>query len=134
MESEHPQPLILFDGECKFCNHWVQFILKHDTKNQFYFAKLQSPFGKKILQQYSFEEHYLESTVLIEKQKIYIASTSGLLILKKLGGFWQVFGIFMLLPKSIRDGFYNFIGKNKWFGKTKTCIVPPPHKLAKFIT
>ena len=33
--------LILFDGECMFCNKTIQFILKNDKKEHFLFAALQ---------------------------------------------------------------------------------------------
>ena len=35
-------PIVLFDGDCHFCNSSVQFIIKHDHKGIYYFAPLQS--------------------------------------------------------------------------------------------
>ena len=40
---------VLYDGECGFCNFWVHWILKKDTKNNFLFASLQSDFGQQFL-------------------------------------------------------------------------------------
>ena len=41
--------IILFDGECSFCNFWVKFVVKRDKKDLFRFASLQSDVGKKLL-------------------------------------------------------------------------------------
>ncbi|MBK8371996.1 MAG: DUF393 domain-containing protein [Saprospiraceae bacterium] len=34
-EISEKHPVILFDGDCKFCNFWVQFVLKRDKKINF---------------------------------------------------------------------------------------------------
>ena len=41
--------IVFYDGECGFCNHWVQWILEKDTKDKFLFSSLQSEFGQKFL-------------------------------------------------------------------------------------
>lgn len=41
--------IILFDGDCNFCNQSVQFIINRDPKGYFQFASLQSELGKKLL-------------------------------------------------------------------------------------
>ena len=44
------QPILLFDGECGFCNKSIQFILKHESKPKLKFAALQSPCWATIIE------------------------------------------------------------------------------------
>ncbi len=41
--------IILFDGVCNLCESSVQFVIKHDAKDQFRFVSLQSELGQQIL-------------------------------------------------------------------------------------
>ena len=66
-------PIVLFDGDCHFCNSSVQFIIKHDHKGIYYFAPLQSKRAQVLLEkhQISFD---INSLVLIENDKAFIKS------------------------------------------------------------
>ncbi len=44
--------ILLFDGVCNLCNSSLNFIIRHDKKNQFKFAALQSDIGKKLVDEY----------------------------------------------------------------------------------
>ncbi len=67
--------LILFDGECNFCDKSVQFIIKRDPKATFKFASLQSDIGKELLNKYNAPEG-MDSFVLIDDYKYYVKSSS----------------------------------------------------------
>ena len=45
---KNDKKIILFDGVCNFCNSSVLRVIKHDKKNVFLFASLQSDIGKQI--------------------------------------------------------------------------------------
>jgi predicted DCC family thiol-disulfide oxidoreductase YuxK len=47
--SATAHPVIVFDGECGFCDATVEFILDHDPDGVFRFASRQSPEGKDLL-------------------------------------------------------------------------------------
>jgi predicted DCC family thiol-disulfide oxidoreductase YuxK len=46
--------VILFDGVCKLCNHWSQFILRFDKQQRFKLCAVQSPAGQALLAHYRF--------------------------------------------------------------------------------
>lgn len=48
-------PIVFYDGECNFCNHWVQWIVKHDAERIFRFASLQSNFAKDMFSHFGRE-------------------------------------------------------------------------------
>jgi predicted DCC family thiol-disulfide oxidoreductase YuxK len=127
--------IVLFDGVCNLCSSTVQFIIKRDKKNQFLFASLQSVQASELLKKYSYDESELNSFVLIDDSKIYTHSSAVLRVLKHLSFIWSVCYIFIILPKFIRDGVYNYIAKHryKWFGKKEECWVPTPDLQSKFL-
>src|SRR5699024_11786081 len=98
--------IVLFDGECLFCNKSVQFIIKHDPNAYFSFASLQSSPGKNLKEQYNIPES-LDSLILIENNRYYDASTAALRICKKLNGIYKLGALFLVIPKPLRDAAYH---------------------------
>ena len=77
--------IILFDGECNFCDASVQFIMKRD-RGTFHFASLQSEIGQQLVER--FQLHGIDSVVLIENDCAYTKSTAALRIAKRLYRLW----------------------------------------------
>jgi predicted DCC family thiol-disulfide oxidoreductase YuxK len=117
--------ILLFDGVCNLCNKAVQFVIKHDKKSLIKFASLQSDFGQKILLEHNLPLNYLNSFIYLKNNKHYLKSTAALYLLNDLGGGWQLFFCFMIVPKFIRDFVYSIVAKNryKWFGKNNECMI-----------
>ena len=129
------QPVILFDGVCNFCNYWVNFAINRDKKKKLRFAPLQGEAAKKLLNQFGLDTSTFSSVILIDNGKAYTQSSAAFRICKYLDGGWKlVYGI-MVIPKFIRDFFYNIIARNryKWFGKRKECMVPTPEMIERFL-
>src|ERR1035437_4453190 len=116
--------IVLFDGECNFCNSSIYFIIRHDKKNQFRFATLQSEIGKSILKKYTIHDA-TDSIVLIEKDKVYSRSTAVLHISKHLNGAYSLLYVFIVIPPFIRNFTYDVFSRNrtKWFGKRESCMI-----------
>ncbi|MEP1031934.1 DUF393 domain-containing protein [Ekhidna sp.] len=137
MGSDHTikQPVILFDGVCNLCNSSIQFIIKRDKKNRFLFASLQSAYAKKYLTADLIKEDQLQSLVLIEGGSIKIKSSAALTISKSLSGLWPLLYVYIIIPRFIRDWFYDLIAKNryKWFGKRDHCMIPTSELKSRFI-
>lgn len=127
--------IILFDGVCNLCNGAVLFVIRHDKKNQFVFASLQSEEGKKILADYNLDKNEMNSFILVENGKAYERSSAALNVVKKLNGLWSFLYGFIIVPKFIRDGIYNIIAKKRyqWFGRKDECMIPTPELHAKFL-
>lgn len=127
--------IILFDGVCNLCNNTLNFIIRHDKKNLFKFAALQSNIADELLHPFSMEENKLDSIVLLENGRKYTQSSAALRIAKNLSGAYPLLYIFMIIPKFIRDWVYAVISKNryKWFGKKESCMIPTPELKDKFL-
>lgn len=126
--------IILFDGECNFCNKSVQFIIERDPSGYYKFASLQSEIGKELLGNFS-DGANANSFVLIENGTCYTKSTAALRVCKHLKGIWKVLPVFLCIPKQVRNIFYDFIARNryKWFGQINSCTIPSPEIRKRFL-
>ena len=129
------QPTILFDGVCNFCNSAVNFVIKRDKKKTIVFAPLQTTAGQVLLQQYNLPADDMQSFVFIDNGKAYTRSTAALKVCPYLRRLWPLCYVFIIVPKFIRDGIYNWIAKNryKWFGVRDQCMIPTPEVKARFL-
>lgn len=123
---ETKPPVVLFDGVCTFCNFWVQFAIKRDRKKKLKFSPLQGKTAATLLPAYGLVPGSLNSVVLVDKDRAWTQSSAALRICKYLDGGWKLFYGLIIIPKFIRDFFYNIIARNRyrWFGKKETCMVP----------
>ncbi|MBK8807128.1 MAG: DUF393 domain-containing protein [Bacteroidales bacterium] len=117
--------VILFDGVCNVCIGVVHFLIKRDKKKKFRYTALQSDEGQSILNSLRLSATNFDTLVLIQGNKTYIKSTAILHVCKALGGVWSLFYIFILIPKTFRDGLYNVFAKNRYrfFGKQNSCMI-----------
>lgn len=127
-------PIVLFDGDCHFCDQSVQFIIKRDPKVIFKFSSLQSEVGQHIQSNFHTPKN-IDSLLLIVQNKVYDKSSAALHICKYLTGLWKLLYILVLIPKPIRDTVYDFIAKNRyrWFGKKSECRIPTPEERNRFL-
>lgn len=132
---EDKSPLVLFDGVCNLCNSSVQFVIRNDKKKQFHFASLQGETGQYLLRKFELPTAGFNSFILIADGRLYKESGAVLMLLKLLGGFWQLLYVFVVIPPFIRNGLYHFIASNRyrWFGKSESCMLPSPELKARFL-
>lgn len=126
--------VILFDGDCNFCSNIVQFIIKRDPNFHYTFASLQSSVGQRILEMYEIPKE-INSFIYVDQNKWYSKSSAALRVSRNLIGFWKGLYLFIIIPKPIRDFFYNIIARNrhKWFGKKRSCQLPSPSDRKRFL-
>lgn len=127
--------LIFFDGQCIFCNYWVNFIFKRDKQAYFKFAHLQHQHAETFLSSLSNAWQHKDSIVLVIDDQIFTESDAVLEICKRLQGIWPLLYIFRFVPKVVRDYIYRFIAKHRyqWFGKQDTCVLPSDALKARFV-
>ena len=109
--------------------------LKRNKKANIIFAPMQSTAGQRILQEYDLPLEEMQSFIFIDEEKVYKQSTAALKVCRYLRGLWPLCYGFIIVPKFIRDGIYNWIAKNryKWFGVRQQCMIPTPEVRARFL-
>src|SRR5690606_10827923 len=126
--------IVLFDGVCNFCNFWVRFIFKYNKKRDIFFLPLQDEKAKAILLNH-IEPSALQSVVFYKAGNVFTHSTAALQIARELNFLFRLLAnIALIIPKKIRDAFYNFIAKRRYslFGKKEACPLPPPDLKKQF--
>ncbi|HEA23372.1 hypothetical protein LCGC14_1834340 [marine sediment metagenome] len=134
MKNQHK--IILFDGVCNLCNGAIQFIIKHDSKDVFRYAALQSDIGKKLVGERNIHTQKIDSIILIEPGIVYYdKSDAALQIGKSLNGYGTISSILYWIPSNLRNIVYDFIARNryKWYGKKEQCMIPTPELRSKFL-
>jgi len=127
--------IILFDGVCNFCNFWVNFVIKRDRKDLFWFAALQSEKAKELISKFNFDASKQDTFILIAGDKLYTKSTAALMICKQLNGLIKILFSFIVLPKFFRDFTYDLVAENRYklFGRKESCRVPTEEERLKFL-
>ncbi len=100
------------------------------------YATVQSDLGQEMLVKYNYNIHEYETILLISQDgDLSVKSDSVIEIAKTLGGVWHLLCILKILPKSWRDGLYDFIAirRYRWFGKSDYCQRIPEKYLNRII-
>jgi len=126
--------IVLFDGECNFCNASVRFILERDPDGQFQFAPLQSATGRALLADSGIGDE-IDSIVLIEDGRPSTYSTAALRIARRLSAPWSWTYALILVPRFLRDWAYRLFAKYRYrlFGKRDECMIPTPDMRSRFL-
>lgn len=124
-------PVLFFDGECVLCNTVAHKIAKRNPSGSIRFASLQGSYAKEIPENLQ----DAETLVFIDGNRFFTRSAAVFEILKHLPA-WRWLRILRFIPRSLADGLYDFVAKNRirWFGRQADCRVPPPGLRERFIT
>ena len=126
---------LYYDGDCGLCDRFVQFVLRHDRREYFQFATLQSEAGRELLSRLELPQGDLKTVVLVEADGSFLRSSATLRVCRRLGGLWPLLYAFMVIPKPWRDGVYSFVARNRkrWFKPPGECPVMPPEWRRRFV-
>ena len=141
MADTSSNPIILYDGVCGLCNRLVQFVLKHDSRDRFRFAALQSPFADSVLKGLGADPRDLDTVYVVlnrnqSNERLAARSEAIILILRELGGIWKPLSFPMrLLPRWLRDWKYDLVARYRYrvFGKYDSCPLPQEKDKRKFL-
>jgi predicted DCC family thiol-disulfide oxidoreductase YuxK len=135
--ADPANPVLLYDGVCGLCNRLVQFILRHDAKAYFRFARLQGDYATRVLKFHNLDPDDLNTLYLVEPDKpLQVRSDAVIFILRNLGGSWGVVGFTLrIFPKAIRDWGYGIVARHRYrvFGKYETCLLPDKKYQDRFL-
>jgi predicted DCC family thiol-disulfide oxidoreductase YuxK len=121
----HDDDVILFDGVCVFCSHWVRFVADRDKQRRFRFTTIQSAYGTRLAKAVGIDPSDPDTNAVIHGGTAYKKSDAALTVLSLLPG-WRFVRLFFAVPKPLRDAVYNLVARNRYriFGKFDACIVP----------
>lgn len=127
--------LVVFDGVCVLCSGFAKFILKRDRDFAFRLATAQSPLGQALYRHYGLDTREFETNLVIADGRPNAKLDSVAAVGLRLGGFWRSLALLRLIPRPIGDWLYDRIARNRYalFGRTDSCMMPPPEWRERFI-
>ncbi|HRO62199.1 thiol-disulfide oxidoreductase DCC family protein [Thermomonas sp.] len=141
MESDgKAHAIVVFDGVCAFCNGSIGFLLRHDKRQRYHFAAMQSGAGRALLLDNGLNPDDPASFLLVEYDQASVPrissdSEAALRVLTGLGGVWRLAGVLRVVPRGLRDGMYRWFARNRyrWFGRHDSCTIPAPEVRHRFL-
>jgi predicted DCC family thiol-disulfide oxidoreductase YuxK len=132
------QPVLLYDGLCKFCNGAVRFVLARDRDGRMRFAPLEGEFARQVLKEHP-SLRDADSLILVEPgdraPSPLVRSAAVLAIAHYLGWPWRAAAVLRLVPRAFRDWAYDLLARHRYrlFGRYDACPPPNPVVRARFI-
>ena len=131
--------VLLYDGECGFCDRTVKFAMRQDRQGALRFAPLQGAFAAAVRTRHP-ELAGVDSLVWVENaegaERIWIRSAGALRLGRYLGGIWRVLAfVAALVPAPLRDLAYDAFARRRyrWFGTSEACELPSLTERARFL-
>jgi predicted DCC family thiol-disulfide oxidoreductase YuxK len=136
MEKATQTPSLIYDGECRLCSTFVQFLLKYERHPILIFVAGQSESGQQLLRSFNIEKLAENSVLLVKKGKVYSKSRAVFEILPYLTFPWRILFVFKLIPTRLTDKLYDFVARNRYtfFGKREGCYLPDEHHRRRFLS
>lgn len=127
--------ILVFDAHCLLCNGSVQFVLKHDHRAHFRFASIQGAHGKALLARAGLPPDNTPTLLLVDGPHIWQYSGAVIRIAGALGWPWKLAWVAWLVPAPLRDAAYRLVARHRyrWFGRSESCMLPPPGTAARFL-
>jgi predicted DCC family thiol-disulfide oxidoreductase YuxK len=129
--------VLVFDGVCVLCSHWVSFVLRHDHQSLYKFAAMQTATGRDLLTRHGLDPNDPKSFLLLEGGRGYMDTNALIRVLTSFGGAWRVVAmVIRLCPRLLRDALYRAIARNRYklFGRHDLCIVPDEQTAHRFLS
>ena len=129
------ETVVLFDGECKLCNGWVRFIMRHDRQRRVRLAAVQSPEGQALLAWAGLPLDQFDTLAVIRDRQYWVRSDAVFEIIAQLPGAWRPLLLLRGIPRGLRDWIYDKIARNRYrlFGKYDSCLLPDPDHEQRFL-
>ena len=132
-------PILLYDGECGFCDATVQWILEHDPKHIFRMAALQGETAKAVLARHPEVPEDLDSLIVVEiiegREVLSWESRAVATGAGYLGFPWRIMAVGKWIPRVLLDPFYRFMARHrlKIMGRRESCRIPTEAEQQRFL-
>lgn len=132
--------LVLYDGQCGFCDASVQWLLDHDPAGALRYAPLDGPTARAIRQRHPRMPPDLDSLVYVEtdgrgRERVYWYSRAVLRICANLPLPWRLAAALRVVPFPLTDLLYRAFARMRYlvFGRLDACRIPAPEERARFL-
>lgn len=113
------EQVVLYDGTCKLCNGWVNFLLRYDKYRTVRLAAVQSEEGKALLRWAGLSTENISTIVLIRRGQVWLRAEAIFRVMAGLPWPWRALALLRLLPAALSNRCYDLIARNRYrlFGR-----------------
>ena len=130
-----PLPLLLYDGDCPYCNGAVWWLMGRLGDEPLFFAPLQAPHVQPLLQSRGLPADYADSVLLITEEQTLAGMAAVSAVLRRLPFPWGGLGRLLdALPASLGRWLYQQVAQSsiRLRSKGKACRWPSPQEQKRF--
>lgn len=126
--------LVLFDGNCGFCDGVVRWLLRHDPAGRLRFAPLGGAAARAVFADHPELPAGLDSLVVVDGDRVYTYAQAAFRLVDDIPG-WRVLTVLRLLPRAVTDSAYRTFARHRYrfFGRLDACPLPSPLERARFL-
>lgn len=106
--------IIFYDAACPLCSRVVRFILKHERNENILFSALQGEHARSFLPLEGINHIDMKTFYLFKAGTIYERSTAALCLIPYLKWYFNIFLVFWIIPKVLRDFVYTLVSKYRY--------------------
>lgn len=125
--------VVLYDGDCGFCNRVVAFVLKYEKRVELNFASLESKFASKLFNDLAINDPDKSTFYFYDGVTLYYRSTAAIELSKRLKFPVSVLRIGVVFPKGFRDKIYDFVAHRRGRIVKNYCFVPTKDMQDRFL-
>ena len=129
--------ILFFDGECRYCNRWVQWVVDRDKKRSFRFASLQSEFAKDAFQYFNVDKNKFDSIFVLRNMqssnKITVKSEAVAFLFSILKPDALLCKLIRFMPRIVSDLGYDFIAAIRRFIPVSDCRLYNEEEMRLFL-
>lgn len=128
------RPLFVFDGVCVLCSTGVGWLMRRDRRGGLQFLSAQSELGQAIYRRQGLQLG--DSYLLIDAAGTHMKTDGFFRVAEALGGLWRLGKVFAIVPRPVRDWFYDRLANNRYrlFGKAEQCALLTPDERERLVT
>ena len=120
--------VIYYDGDCGLCHLAVRFILRVDSKSNFYFSPLSN---------LDINLKNIDSIILKRGNKVFYEGMAIIMIFQNIDNYWNYLAkVLKLIPINVLDTAYRWVSRNRAkisVNKVSSCPTVPSYYQKRFI-
>ena len=126
MARSGSRAVVLYDGDCGFCDWTVQFVLRRDRQDHFRFAAQQSRYARGILENLPAPLRAQDTVYLVMPGGAVLTRSAAVIyLLRHLRWPWSWCGVALqMVPRALRDRLYD------WGARRRKSLVSQPSRCA----
>ena len=131
-------PVVLFDGDCGFCNAAVRWTIRRDPLARLRFARLGSAAARRavaLADPGTDLDALPDAIVLVDRGGVHTASAAVLRMARHLRFPYPALCLALVVPRPLRDAAYGALARNRhrWPGRGGECPLPSPGFASRFL-